>query len=109
KAYNYTESTQFCGITCHQIMHPEYTTHNHSPHERVKCVDCHVGSGANWYVHYKVAGTRMLVKTFDHSYDRPIPAPVETLRPAHETCEECHWPGKAFSAILLNKYYYADD
>ena len=109
KAYNYTESTQFCGITCHGIMKPEYTTHNGSPHERVRCVECHVGSGANWYLRYKVAGTRMLVKTFDGSYDRPIPAPVETLRPASETCEECHWPGKAFSAIQLNKTYYADD
>ena len=60
KAYNYTESTQFCGITCHGIMKPEYTTHNGSPHERVRCVECHVGSGANWYLRYKVAGTRML-------------------------------------------------
>jgi hypothetical protein len=109
KAYNYTESTQFCGVTCHGIMKPEYTTHNGSPHERVKCVECHVGSGANWYLHYKVAGTRMLVKTFDGSFERPIPAPVETLRPAKETCEQCHWPGKEFSAILLNKVYYADD
>jgi len=109
KAFNYTESTQFCGITCHGIMKPEYTTHNHSPHERVKCVDCHVGSGANWYLHYKVAGTHMMVKTFDGTYERPIPAPVETLRPASETCEECHWPGKAFSAIQLNKEYFADD
>lgn len=109
KAYNYTESTQFCGITCHQVMKPEYTTHNSSPHQRVKCVDCHVGSGANWYLHYKVAGTKMVVKALDGSYDRPIPAPVETLRPAKETCEECHWPGKSFSAIQLNKSYYADD
>jgi len=109
KAFNYTESTQFCGVTCHGIMKPEYTTHNESPHQRVKCVDCHVGSGANWYLHYKVAGTRMMVKTFDGTFDRPIPAPVETLRPASETCEECHWPGKAFSAIMLNKTYYADD
>ncbi len=109
KAYNYTESTRFCGVTCHQIMNPEYTTHNGSPHARVKCVECHVGSGANWYLHYKVAGTRMLVKTLDGSYDRPVPAPVETLRPAKETCEQCHWPGKSFSAIQLQKVYYADD
>jgi len=109
KAFNYTESTQFCGITCHGIMKPEYTTHSGSPHERVKCVDCHVGSGANWYLHYKVAGTHMMVKTFEGSYERPIPAPVETLRPASETCEECHWPGKNFSAIELNKTYFADD
>jgi hypothetical protein len=109
KAFNYTESTRFCGVTCHGIMKPEYTTHDQSPHERVKCVDCHVGSGAKWYVHYKVAGTRMVIKAINGSYERPIPAPVETLRPASETCEQCHWPGKTFSAIQLDKSYYADD
>ncbi|MDE2214954.1 MAG: NapC/NirT family cytochrome c [Candidatus Omnitrophica bacterium] len=109
RAFNYTESTQFCGLTCHQIMKPEYDTHNHSPHERVRCVECHVGSGANWYLRYKVAGTKMLVKTFDGRYQRPTPAPLNTLRPAKEICEQCHWPGKPFSAILLNKVYYADD
>ena len=62
KAYNYTESVRFCGVTCHRIMKPEYTTHNDSPHARVKCVECHVGSGAGWYVHYKMAGTRMVLK-----------------------------------------------
>lgn len=109
KAYNYTESVRFCGVTCHGIMKPEYMTHNDSPHARVKCVDCHVGSGAGWYVHYKMAGTRMVYKAINGTYARPIPAPVETLRPASETCEQCHWPGKSFSAIQLNKTYYADD
>ncbi|MDE2028111.1 MAG: NapC/NirT family cytochrome c, partial [Candidatus Omnitrophica bacterium] len=109
KAFNYTESTGFCGLTCHQIMKPEYTTHSHSPHERVRCVECHVGSGADWYLRYKMAGTKMVVKTFDGRYHRPTPAPLQNLRPAKEICEQCHWPGKLFSAVLLNKVYYADD
>src|SRR4030042_1623130 len=29
-----------------------------------------------------------------NTYDRPIPVPVENLRPSRETCEECHWPSK---------------
>ncbi len=109
KAFNYTESEEFCGTTCHQIMQPEYVTHSQSPHANVKCVDCHVGSGPGWYVHYKMAGVRMLVKAFDGTYAKPVPAPVETLRPAKETCTECHWPGKSFSSIELKKTYYADD
>jgi len=109
KAYNYTESQRFCGVTCHHIMQPEYTVYAQSPHERVKCVECHVGSGVGWYVHYKMAGVRMLLKTIDGTYSRPTPAPVETLRPAKETCEQCHWPGKSFSAIQLVKTYYPDD
>ena len=109
KAYNYTESQQFCGVTCHQIMRPEYTVYMNSPHTRVKCVECHIGSGVGWYVHYKMAGVRMLFKAIDGTYSRPTPAPVETLRPAKETCEQCHWPGKSFSAIQLDKTYFADD
>jgi len=27
-------------------------------------------------------------------YPRPIPTPVHNLRPARETCEQCHWPQK---------------
>jgi hypothetical protein len=30
--------------------------------------------------------------TMFNKYPRPIPTPVENLRPAQETCEECHWP-----------------
>ncbi len=109
KAYNFTESQRFCGVTCHQIMKPEYTVYLNSPHSRVKCVECHIGSGVGWYVHYKMAGVRMLIQTVKGVYSRPTPAPVETLRPAKETCEECHWPGKSFSAIELQKTYFADD
>jgi len=109
KAYNFTESQRFCGVTCHGIMKPEYTEYLQSPHARVKCVDCHIGSGAGWYVRYKMAGVKMLIKAIDGSYSRPTPAPVDSMRPASETCEQCHWPGKSFSAIQLKKTYYADD
>ena len=27
KAYNFTESQRFCGVTCHQVMRPEYTVY----------------------------------------------------------------------------------
>src|SRR5208283_1047474 len=87
KAYNYTESQQFCGVTCHQVMKPEYSVYLQSPHSRVKCVECHIGSGVGWYVHYKMTGARMLLNTVVGSYARPTPAPVENLRPAKETCE----------------------
>jgi nitrate/TMAO reductase-like tetraheme cytochrome c subunit len=29
-----------------------------------------------------------------NKYPRPIPTPIENLRPAQETCEQCHWPAK---------------
>ena len=46
KAYEFTDSVQFCGQTCHTVMHPEFTAYQLSPHARVACVECHVGSRA---------------------------------------------------------------
>ena len=109
KAFHYTESVRFCGALCHEVMKPEYTTYLQSPHARVKCVECHIGEGAGSYVHYKMAGTRMVIKAMQGNYARPIPEPVRDLRPAKETCEQCHWPGKSFSAIELKKTYFTDD
>lgn len=52
--YHFTESVQFCGETCHGVMKPELTTYLHSPHARVACAECHIGSGATWYVRSKL-------------------------------------------------------
>ena len=49
EGYHYTDSNEFCGTVCHAVMHPEYTAHQHSPHARVECTECHVGSGARHY------------------------------------------------------------
>jgi hypothetical protein len=29
-----------------------------------------------------------------NNYDRPIKTPIKNLRPAQDTCEQCHWPQK---------------
>ncbi len=94
EAYHFTESDFFCGAICHTVMDPEYTAYQRSPHAKVGCVSCHIGSGAEWYVKAKLSGLRQVKAVIDGSYSRPIPAPVEHLRPAQDTCEECHWPEK---------------
>ena len=100
KAYHYTDSDEFCGTMCHQIMHPEYTAYKASPHARVGCVNCHIGSGATWYVKSKLSGAYQVYATLAKKYPQPIPTPVQNLRPAQETCEQCHWPEKFWGAQL---------
>jgi nitrate/TMAO reductase-like tetraheme cytochrome c subunit len=100
QVYHYTDSDAFCGTLCHQVMHPEYTAYKASPHARVGCVGCHVGAGATWYVRSKLSGSYQVYAALAHKYPRPIPSPVENLRPAQETCEQCHWPEKFFGAQL---------
>ncbi|HBY63380.1 MAG TPA: cytochrome C [Solibacterales bacterium] len=93
-AVHYMESVSFCGQTCHTVMQPEYTAYINSPHARVECVKCHIGPGANWFVKSKLSGAWQVIAVTINSYPRPIPTPVENLRPARETCETCHWPQK---------------
>jgi hypothetical protein len=89
---HYMDQPVFCGTACHEVMHPEWTTYQQSPHARVKCVDCHVGEGAGALIDAKLNGLWQIVSATFDLYDRPIPTPVHQLRPARETCEECHWP-----------------
>jgi hypothetical protein len=100
QAYHYTESDKFCGTTCHTVMHPEYTTYQRSPHSRVGCVQCHIGSGATSYAKSKLNGAYQLYSVLAKKYSRPIHTPVHNLRPAQQTCEQCHWPGKFWGAQM---------
>ncbi len=98
QAYEATESVAFCGATCHTVMAPEYVTYQSSPHARVKCVECHVGPGAEWYVKSKMSGLYQVYAVLFDKYPRPITGPISSLRPAQETCEQCHWPDHFFQA-----------
>ncbi|HTX36862.1 MAG TPA: NapC/NirT family cytochrome c [Bryobacteraceae bacterium] len=93
-AVNYMDSVTFCGETCHNVMQPEFTAYQDSPHSKVECVKCHIGPGAGWFVKSKLSGVGQVFAVTFHTYPRPIPTPVHNLRPARETCEACHWPQK---------------
>jgi nitrate/TMAO reductase-like tetraheme cytochrome c subunit len=108
-AYHLTESVEFCGTLCHKVMEPEYTAFQNSPHANVTCVECHVGSGASWYVKSKLSGLRQVYAVLTKTYPSPIETPLHDLRPARETCEKCHWPQKFYSRTLqANRYFLAD-
>lgn len=109
RGVEYMDSASFCGQTCHTVMQPEYTAYLNSPHQRVSCVQCHIGPGASWFVRSKLSGVRQVVAVTFHSYDTPIPSPVEQLRPARETCEQCHWPLMFTGDKLLVRKKYGDD
>ncbi len=110
KTYHVTESVEFCGLVCHSVMEPEYSTHQIGTHARVDCVECHIGSGAEWYVKSKLSGLYQVYSVAFDKYNRPIETPVHNLRPARDTCETCHWPEK-FTGNLDRVFpsYLADD
>lgn len=109
KAYEYTDSDDFCGKICHVVMEPEFAAYQSSPHARVGCVKCHIGPGADWFVRAKISGAYQLYQTAFDRFPRPIPTPIENLRPAQETCEQCHWPKHFFDEKQRSFTYFLSD
>jgi hypothetical protein len=109
KAVHYMDSTEFCGMACHQVMEPEHTAFQRSPHVSVGCAGCHIGPGAQWFVKAKISGSWQLIAVALDLYPRPIPTPVHSLRPANGTCEQCHWPTKFVGERLKVRTHYAED
>ena len=109
KGIHVMETVEFCGLACHSVMEPEHTAHARSPHSRVSCADCHIGPGADWFVKSKLDGAWQLVSVAFDLYPRPVPTPLHDLRPARETCEQCHWPTKFVGDKLKVITHYEDD
>jgi len=109
RAFEYTESVEFCGELCHTVMKPEFVAYKAAPHSRIRCVECHVGEGSEAYVKAKMGGLRQLYRLATNSYDTPIKTPVHTMRAANETCGKCHWSEKFYGDQLKVFNHYSFD
>jgi len=109
RGVEYMDSPQFCGQVCHAVMKPEFSAYQDSAHSRVACVQCHIGPGASWFARSKVSGLRQVFAVSFHTYSRPIPSPVQNLRPARDTCEQCHWPEKFHGDKIRRVVEYGED
>ena len=109
QAYHFSDSVEFCGQACHTVMQPEFTAYQNSAHARVPCVECHIGAGAEWFVRAKISGAYQVYSVLFNKYSRPIPTPIENLRPAQETCEQCHWPAKFWGRQLATRIHFGSD
>jgi len=109
RGIEYMDSVQFCGQLCHEVMQPEFAGYQAGPHSRVACIQCHIGPGAPWFVKSKMSGLRQVYAVTFNTHSRPIPSPVTNLRPARDTCEQCHWPEKFHGDKIKQIREYADD
>lgn len=106
---HHMDTPEFCGTTCHTVMNPEWVTYQSSPHAHVACVECHVGEGPEALLSAKLNGLRQMWLVTTGGYNRPVPTPVHTLRPARETCEKCHWPDKFYGDRIKTIARFAAD
>ena len=88
--WEYSNSPQFCGTTCH-TMPPQNAVYVESPHANVTCEECHIGrtSFVNQLTR-KSQGIKEAYYQIFKLYEFPIRA--KALRPAVDTCEKCHRP-----------------
>jgi hypothetical protein len=107
-AWEYTNQTTFCGLTCH-TMPPQYVTHQNSAHARVTCEDCHLGRvGLLEAIPRKAqysfnTGSAMLLGTYEY------PIRAKSMRPARDVCETCHFPDQFSSDSLVEIKKFAND
>ncbi len=104
----FMEKPSFCGSACH-VMNPEWTAFQDSPHRNVACVQCHVGEGMEALVESKADGLRQMINEARGVYSRPIPTPVHQLRPANETCQDCHWAKDDVGEVVKVKPRFKTD
>jgi hypothetical protein len=109
KTYEFTESKTFCGMMCHRVMGPEFRSHAYSVHAEIGCVDCHVGPGVQYFLLYKLRGTKELFDLIFDRYPRPIPTPIKDLRPSQDVCEHCHGPKYQINQRLESRTYFLSD
>ncbi|MEN8136779.1 MAG: NapC/NirT family cytochrome c [Thermodesulfobacteriota bacterium] len=108
--FRYTETIGFCGQFCHDVMEPQYISHQNSPHSRIACVKCHISGSSDLVTRSKVSGVTMIFSTVLGRYERPIKNPVHSLRPDREVCEQCHRP-EVFHGdkLYIKDYFLADE
>ena len=106
-AWDYTNSSEFCGTSCH-TMPPEYASYQVSPHARIACVECHIGREFIGNQIFRKAGdVRHIVAMTFQTYEYPIR--VKNMRPAPEICEKCHSPEKFSDDSLRTITRYHED
>ncbi|NQU29193.1 MAG: NapC/NirT family cytochrome c [Anaerolineae bacterium] len=104
--WEYTNSSPFCGESCH-TMPPEYAAYQVSPHAEVACVECHIGEAFIGSQIWRKAGDiKHIIALAFTTYEYPIYA--SNMRPSSFSCEQCHSPSK-FSDDSLRKINHFDD
>jgi hypothetical protein len=109
KTYEFTESDTFCARLCHVVHTAEDHSHSYSVHAEISCAGCHVGSGAKYFLLYKLKGTHQLFDLLTGRYPRPIPTPVVDLRPSQDVCENCHGPKYQINQRFESRTYFLSD
>ncbi|MGD9405742.1 MAG: hypothetical protein PVH95_11380 [Anaerolineae bacterium] len=108
EAWDYTNSVAFCADTCHDVHPEEPLANQDSYHARIKCTECHMGRVSMVEgVVLKTSHIRHLPAIIFDSYERPLLS--ESMRPASESCEQCHFPAAFHDAMAREIEHFLPD
>ncbi len=108
EAWDYSNSVAFCTDTCHDVHPEEPVANQDSYHARVKCTECHMGRDSIVRgVVLKSSHFRHLPAILFDNYERPLVS--ETMRPASESCEKCHFPAAFHDDMAREIEHYLPD
>jgi len=107
--WEWSNRPTFCTDVCHDVHPEEPAAYQDSYHARVKCVECHMGRVSTLRnMVLKASHFRHLPQTLFRQYTHPERA--ETLRPANESCERCHWPPSFhYDTVLQIRRFLLDE
>ena len=109
QVWEYSNSFGFCTNVCHAVHPEEPAAFSDSYHASVKCTECHMGrTGTIRGIILKAGHFRHLPEVMFKNYTRPLKS--ETMRPANESCEKCHYP-PAFHGdrVMIVRHYEPDE
>jgi hypothetical protein len=89
-------------------MEPQYVAYQHSPHAKVECTECHIGSGAGNFIKAKFGGVQQLYATAFHDFERPVRL-SGNIQINQKTCEQCHWPERYVGSLERAYHHFLMD
>jgi hypothetical protein len=106
--WEYAGSQDFCGTLCH-VNASSYETSRESPHDRVECVECHLGRGLiATQLARKLSYAGHAVRYLSQNFETPVYA--EEVAPAQRTCERCHWPFATYDdTVVASPNFHVDE
>jgi hypothetical protein len=109
QVWEYSNSATFCTQVCHNVHPEERVAYQDSYHASVGCTECHLSrEGLLKNIPLKAGHVRHLPEALLGQYGRPVE--WDTLGPASESCELCHWaPSVQGDQVLENRCFCLDE
>jgi len=88
-----TSSYWFCSQGCHKVQDDTITAYQHSPHNQVSCMACHMPANANpvIFLIHKAEALGELYTTVTNQYELPLNGESEVALTMKMTqCTQCH-------------------